>query len=247
MILLRPQDTIHKVQLTRLLTEILDNPTLSQNLYFKGGTCAAMLGYLDRFSVDLDFDLKQGADKATLRSLFHKIFKRIDSSVKDESKKALEFILKYEAPANQRNTIKLDALDLHAKANIYKDFFLPEIVRYAKCQTIETMFANKLVALTDRYDKRKSIAGRDVYDIHHFYTSGYRYNGGVITERTNLSITDYFKKLAKFVETKVTQTIINQDLNTLLPYDKFKKVRKTLKNETLAFLNNEILSAKTNN
>ena len=57
MILLRPQDTIHKVQLTRLLTEILDNPTLSQNLYFKGGTCAAMLGYLDRFSVDLDFDL----------------------------------------------------------------------------------------------------------------------------------------------------------------------------------------------
>ena len=57
MILLRPQDTIHKVQLTRLLTEILDNSILSQNLYFKGGTCAAILGYLDRFSVDLDFDL----------------------------------------------------------------------------------------------------------------------------------------------------------------------------------------------
>ena len=73
MILLRPQDVFHKVQLTRLLTEILDNSILSQNLYFKGGTCAAILGYLDRFSVDLDFDLKQGADKTKLRPIFQKI------------------------------------------------------------------------------------------------------------------------------------------------------------------------------
>jgi len=35
---------------------IYDDPILTDNLYFKGGTCAAMLGYLDRFSVDLDFD-----------------------------------------------------------------------------------------------------------------------------------------------------------------------------------------------
>ncbi|HIP71371.1 MAG TPA: hypothetical protein EYH05_08260, partial [Anaerolineae bacterium] len=47
----------HRIQLTRLLTEILDDPYLAASLYFKGGTCAAMLGYLDRFSVDLDFDL----------------------------------------------------------------------------------------------------------------------------------------------------------------------------------------------
>ncbi len=244
MILLRPQDVFHKVQLTRLLTEILDNSILSQNLYFKGGTCAAILGYLDRFSVDLDFDLKQGADKTKLRPIFQKIFSHLDLVAKDESSKALEFFLKYEARPNQRNTIKLDVLDLHVKANVYKEMFLPEVARYAKCQTIETMFANKLVALIDRYKKHGNIAGRDVYDIHHFFTNGYSFESNVILERTGLSPVNYFKKLSKFIENKVTQTIINQDLNTLLAYDKFKKIRKTLKNETLMFLQNEITKLK---
>ena len=57
MLNLRPEDILHKSQLNRLLIEIIDQPTLSQNLAFKGGSCASMLGYLDRFSVDLDFDV----------------------------------------------------------------------------------------------------------------------------------------------------------------------------------------------
>ena len=57
MIDIRPEDIIHKSYLNRLLMEIIDRPVLSHNLAFKGGTCAAMLGYLDRFSVDLDFDV----------------------------------------------------------------------------------------------------------------------------------------------------------------------------------------------
>ena len=59
---LRPEDILHKSNLHRLLMEVVDQPVLAQSLAFKGGTCAAMLGYLDRFSVDLDFDLVNGCN-----------------------------------------------------------------------------------------------------------------------------------------------------------------------------------------
>ena len=70
MIPIRPADARHKAQLLRLLTAIVDSPYLSQNLYFKGGTCASMLGFLDRFSVDLDFDLNQNADTKIIHAEF---------------------------------------------------------------------------------------------------------------------------------------------------------------------------------
>ena len=37
----------------------------------------------------------------------------------------------------------------------------------------------------------------------------------------------------------VTDDIINQDLSTLLPYEIFSRIRKTLKRETLIFLRDE--------
>lgn len=240
MIIVRPQDVLHKFQLLKLLVEILDNPILSSSLYFKGGTCASMLGMLDRFSVDLDFDTKLGADEILLRSEFHQIFKKLDLLIKDESKAALEFFVKYPAPDNQRSIIKVDALNLHVKANKYAPQFLPEIDRTAACQTKETIFANKLVALKDRYDRNGSIAGRDVFDIHHFFLKGFSYNRNVIEERTKKTVLEFFKDLEIFIETKITSTIIDQDLNTLLPNTIFQKIRKTLKQETLMFLKQEI-------
>ena len=57
------QRAYHKAQLYRLLIRLLDNQKIASDIFFKGGTCSSMLGFLDRFSVDLDFDLKKGADK----------------------------------------------------------------------------------------------------------------------------------------------------------------------------------------
>jgi len=93
MITLRPTDAIHKAYLLRTLTEIVDNPILSTSIYFKGGTCASMMGILDRFSVDLDFDLKIGVNEKELRNEFHKIFGKLGFSLDQESQKALDFFL----------------------------------------------------------------------------------------------------------------------------------------------------------
>lgn len=236
MIFVKPEDVLHKAQLLKLLTEIADNHLLSSNVYFKGGTCATMLGYLDRFSVDLDFDLKKNADKLKLLPEFMKIFKKLDLKVEKGNGKNLFFILKYDAPKDQRNTTKLSVSDVFVKANEYKTFFMAEIDRLVACQTIETMFANKLVAVVDRYNKHEKIAGRDIYDIHHFFSKGYTFKKEIIEERMKMSVEDYFKKLIKFIDEKVTDRVLTEDLNMLLPYDIFLKFRKILKPETLIFL-----------
>lgn len=229
-------NSLHKFQLLKTLTEIIDNPVLSQNIYFKGGTCASMLGYLDRFSVDLDFDLKIGSDVDTLRNEFITIFKNLDLELSNNNGKTLFFELKYHSKSNVRNTIKLSVYQEIVRSNIYKAVFLPEIDRLVNCQTIETMFANKLVAPVDRFQKHQKIAGRDIYDIHYFFSQDYKFKKEIIEERMKTDVQSYIKMLIDFVEKEINETTLNEDLNTLLPNDKFQRIRKVLKQEVLIFL-----------
>ena len=239
MLSLRPEDILHKSYLNRLLMEIIDQPLLAQTLAFKGGSCAAMLGYLDRFSVDLDFDVLENADEVVIRRSFHRVFDILGFSVKLEFNNVLFFQLRFPSHTGKRNTLKVSASNLSIKANQYKVQYFPEIDRLINSQTIETMFANKLVSLTDRYDQHKTIAGRDVYDIHHFFSHGHGYHDEIIRERTGFSALDYFSRLIEFITDHVTQTIINQDLNSLLPNIQFQQVRKILLPETLFMLERE--------
>ena len=236
---LRPEDIIHKSYLHRLLMEIVDQPLMAQTLAFKGGTCAAMLGYLDRFSVDLDFDVLKDADETALRKIFHRVFSRLGFRVTLEFDKALFFQLRYPSSPGKRNTLKVSASNVRVKSNQYKVQYFPEIDRLMNSQTIGTMFANKLVAVTDRYEQHKTVAGRDIYDIHHFFVQGYRYDGAVIRERTGLESGKYFGKLIGFIKKHFTQTTINEDLNSLLPDRQFQQVRKILIPETLSILERE--------
>ena len=61
----------------------------------------------------------------------------------------------------------------------------------------------------------------------------------MITERTGVEPKVFLAKLAEFVAKEVTQTVIDQDLNMLLPPDKFHQIRKVLLPETLNWLNQE--------
>jgi predicted nucleotidyltransferase component of viral defense system len=240
MMTLRPEDIIHKSYLDRILIEVIDNPLLSQHLAFKGGTCSAMLGFLDRFSVDLDFDLLDKAQAKVLRGEFHKVFKQLGLTVAKEYDAILFFQVKYPSDGHGiRNTVKVSAHDIPVKANDYAVQYFQEIDRLMKSQTIETMFANKLVALTDRYAKYQTIAGRDLYDIHHYFVQGYKYKGAVIQERTGLSSKEYISSLIGFITKHITQTVVNEDLNTLLTNENFQQIRKILIPETIAFLENE--------
>ncbi len=219
--------------------EIVDQPYLAQALAFKGGTCAAMLGFLDRFSVDLDFDLLEGSDVAAVRSGFRQAFVELGLEVLVEFDNALIFKLRYPTTPGRRNTIKVSANSLICLANVYRVQYFPEIDRLIKSQTIETMFANKLAAVLDRYERHGSVAGRDIYDIHHFFVQGYSYHAAVIRERTGLDALEYLGQLSAFIRDHITQTVINEDLNSLLPNQQFQKIRKILIPETLSLLERE--------
>ena len=152
--------------------------------------------------------------------------------------------MKYDAPSVKRNTIKIEILDKMFKANQYKPQYLKDIDRTISCQTIDTMFANKLVALKERYEEHGTIASRDLYDIHHFFLQGYSYNRDLISERRNTDPQLYLIELKEFINAHITQTIIDQGINTIVEYNKFKKIRNSLKAEVLLFIQSEIEGSK---
>lgn len=241
MILPNKKDAIHKAWLYRVLEAIADDSYLSASLYFKGGTCASMLLWLDRFSVDLDFDFN-GSDKDILkaRNSLENIFSKLGLTVKDKSKVGIQYFLKYKSDDSNRNILKIDVTFPLIKSSEYETVRLLEIDRFLICQTKETMFAHKLVAVLDRFEKTGGIAGRDIYDIHHFFMKGFDYNVSVIEERRGMSIKDFFISLFDFIDQKVTDKMLSEDLNSLLPYEQFVQIRKVLKRETLTLIKDEI-------
>lgn len=239
-------DNIHKAWMYRALEGIASDAYLSSVLYFKGGTCASMLGWLDRFSVDLDFDYGgKLEDVQKTRDSLEIIFADLGLSIKDKSKNGIQYFLKYENDNNHgnnmaRNTLKIDAsFPLFVSSKYISQRFL-EIDRVFICQTKETMFSHKLCALLDRFEKTGHIAGRDLYDIHHFFMNGYSYDAAVITERTGILPKEFLSKLVAFIEKHVTDQVITEDLSSLLASQKFKILRKVLKREVIQLLKGEL-------
>ncbi len=235
------KDAIHKAWLYRILSAIADDQYCAGTLYFKGGTCASMLGWLDRFSVDLDFDYagdKNNVEKT--RAALESVFAKLGLSVKDKSKNGIQYFLKYDNTGSERKVLKIDASFPLFFASKYAPMRFLEIDRILVCQTKETMFAHKLAAVMDRFKKTRTIAGRDIYDIHHFFMSGFDYDADVIKERTGMEAKEFLTDLADFIDKKVTEKVISEDLNSLLPQNIFSLTRTILKRETIGLLQDEI-------
>lgn len=233
------KNAIHKAWLYRIVEAIADDSFLPGVLYFKGGTCAALLGWLPRFSVDLDFDYAgDSKDIPKTQHALERCFKKLGLQIKDKSKNGIQYFLKYEHIG--RNTVKLDASFPLFRTSRYAPQMISDIDRVLTCQTKETMFAHKLVAAIDRFEKTGRIAGRDIYDIHHFFLSGFSYDAAVIEERSGANAKKFLSELHDFIDAKVTDRVISEDLNALLPRDTFRILRKVLKREVLGLLNDDI-------
>ncbi len=240
MIVPRRQDIKHKIQLFRLLRAILSNDFLANALVFKGGTYASLLNVLDRFSVDLDFDLPDKTATAKVRNELYKVFNDLGLAVKDESKKYLQFFLKYSAPDNERNTLELDINDQPSKFNTYQRVRLSEIRMFCRGHAPETMFANKLIVAKARFDKAGKIAGRDFYDIRRFFEQGIGVNVKVVEDLSGLSYKEYLKELLDLIEREVSDKTLREDLAPLMKIDFLNKELPHLKPELIMFLEGEI-------
>lgn len=244
MILPDKKDAIHKAWLYRLLEGIADDRGLSSVLYFKGGSCASMLGWLPRFSVDLDFDYAGTTVPDRIRAVrarLEKLFNELGLVISDQSKNGIQYFLKYAHPNTYaRRSLKIEASFPLFTSSVYEPARFIEIDRILHCQTRETMFAHKLVAPLDRFEKTGQIAGRDIFDIHHFFMSGVPYRLEVIEERRGISAPHFLGELRDFIKRLVTEKVITEDLSFLLPLPDFKRIRTILKREVLTLIQDEI-------
>ncbi|MFA5995611.1 MAG: nucleotidyl transferase AbiEii/AbiGii toxin family protein [Patescibacteria group bacterium] len=234
-------DILHKAKLFAVLQAVADNAYLCTTLRFKGGTYAALMGYLNRFSVDLDFDyIDDMINLPKARANIETLAQQLELNIKDQSQNHLQYFFQYQADNHKRNTLKLEAYAPAPKANEYIPVYFPEIDRTLQCETIETMFANKLAAVLGRYRKHKRIAGRDIFDVSQFFQQKFHYKPEILLEiYPEFTIKEYFAKIITLIKTQVSQKIIDENLNMLLSPLQFQLLRKTIKQTTLDYLQQE--------
>ncbi|MDP2691755.1 MAG: nucleotidyl transferase AbiEii/AbiGii toxin family protein [bacterium] len=243
MLIPQPHDALHRAWLYRLLTAIADDSVLASLLHFKGGTCAAMRGFIDRFSVDLDFELKDSQEITLSGKHLERIFASLGLKRDDRSNVVPQYFLKYSNPRGGRNSLRVDITCPAPVSNTFEKVRFADIDRILSAQTLPTLVANKMVALMDRFERHGSIAGRDIYDIHQYLLKGYPFNSAVIEERRSTEVLHFLKELSDFIEKHITLTNLDEDLNPLLPPETFRQIRKTLKRETILLLKDRIDSA----
>lgn len=246
MLIPQPKDALHKRQMITLLRGVLSDPQLSNSLYLKGGTYAALMGYLERFSVDLDFDIltKDPQVIGQLKTRLHKLFENLHLTVADQSQHYLQFFLKYSSPETARNTLKLEVSDRVSPENEYETVTLKELGIVCRAQTLQTMVANKMVAALARYEQKGEPAGRDFFDIREFLLAGYPIKKEIVEERTGLSYTNYVSKLRDFVQHKLMPSDLYSDLNSLLPPHNFKNLINQIIPDLKMLLGDELARAR---
>lgn len=176
----------HRQIMYNILKEIFESP-FSKKLAFKWWTASYFLYGLDRFSTDLDFDIIW--ETANWENFDNEIVKILEKYW--TLKKWKKMLLSY---WDEDINIKIDISRNIWDSNSYEivNFFWIDM----NIQTKGTIFANKLVALTDR----NNIANRDIYDIYFFFKNGFDINEAVIFERTGKDLKEYFSDILQFLK-----------------------------------------------
>ncbi len=211
----------HEQILKNILRDIYTNQYLQAALAFKGGSCLYMFYGLDRFSVDLDFNLRTENFNPDNVTKILKDYIRIDDQ---ENERFTWFWLgSYEA-GKQRIKLEISKRDYPDKY-INKDFYGITIpIMEPSC-----MFAHKLCAITDR----KVLKNRDIYDAHFMFKKGFDINEEIIMLRTGKTQKEYFTYLIKYISDNVNSNNIIEGLGELLNNNQKDKVRATLLKDIL--------------
>ena len=99
----------HKTVLIRILKDIYSHPGIGPILGFKGGTAAYLFYGLDRFSVDLDFDLLDSDKKDYVFQEIKNILEKYGRvKIADIKRYSLIFILAYTDKENDAQNVKVE-------------------------------------------------------------------------------------------------------------------------------------------
>jgi len=216
----------HRTILFQILKDIYSNITVSPFLGFKGGTAALMFYELDRFSVDLDFDLLNESKADEVFTRVNKIVSKY-GILKESHKKRfnLFYLLSYE---NKAHNIKIEINRRQPGSNY-------EIKTYLGVSMMvmvsEDMFAHKLVAMSERMSK----TSRDIYDVHFFLKKRFAINKDIVEKRSNMLFDKFLKRSISLLE-KMNNKKILTGIGELLTVNQKNWVKSDLRAETIALL-----------
>ncbi len=217
----------HRQILFNLLVDIYQSPAGSF-LGFKGGTMFYFFFQLDRFSVDLDFDLLNKEKKELVYDEIRQILQKY-GKIKDEAEKenTILFFLSY---GEAEHNVKVEISKRSCAFNQYEiNNFYGTDVRVLK---LEDALAHKLVAALER----KRVANRDFYDIFFFLKQGAKFNEDIIKTRTGKSKVEFLLNLRDKLDKKVSSRGVLEGLGELVDGEKKKWVKESLKKELLGLL-----------
>ncbi len=225
--------TTHKNILLKILKDIFTNPLLGQTLGFKGGTAAFLFYNLERFSVDLDFDLLDSAKEGFIFEQVKIILEKYGNLKEAEKKKFnLLFILSYDNKEDNAQNVKVEInrRDFGSKYEV-KTFLGISM----KVMAQEDMFAHKLVAMYERIGR----TNRDIFDVWFFLKNDWPINKEIIENRSGMSFKDFLIKCIDLLD-KMSGAGILAGMGELLDESQKNWVKINLKNDVLFLLRLEL-------
>ncbi|MEJ2600604.1 MAG: nucleotidyl transferase AbiEii/AbiGii toxin family protein [Anaerolineales bacterium] len=218
--------TTHKAILFQILKDIYIDTTISPFLGFKGGTAALMFYGLDRFSVDLDFDLIDENQKDYVYNRMIAIVQKYGTIKESHIKRFNLFIvLSYEDKArNVKVEINLRQFGSRYEIKTYLGVSMRVMV-------IEDMFAHKLMAMYERIGK----TSRDIYDVWFFLKSRYPINKEIVENRAQMPFDRLVKKCIAQLEEMSNRHILD-GVGELLTTSQKDWAKAKLREETIALL-----------
>ncbi|RLG14272.1 nucleotidyl transferase AbiEii/AbiGii toxin family protein [Candidatus Pacearchaeota archaeon] len=219
----------HKNILVKILKSIFSDPTISPLLGFKGGSAAMLFYELDRFSVDLDFDLLDVEKEDYVFNRVKTILENYGTVKKAEIKRFnLLFILSYDRKEKNAQNIKVEInrRSFGSKYNVQSYLGIP-----MKVMNREDMAAHKLVAMLERIGK----TNRDIFDVYFFFEHDWPINKQIIENRMGMPYKRFLEKCIKALSQMDNRNIL-AGMGELLTEKQKNWVKTKLKTETLFLL-----------
>ncbi|HEY4505829.1 MAG TPA: nucleotidyl transferase AbiEii/AbiGii toxin family protein [Candidatus Paceibacterota bacterium] len=184
----------HKNILIKILKDIYTDATISPILGFKGGTAAAFFYGLDRFSVDLDFDLLD-SDKEDY--VFDRVKAIIENygMLKEARKKRFNilYVLSYDDKDINAQNVKVEINRREFGSKYAVESFLGISMQV---MVKEDMVAHKLCAMYERIGK----TNRDIFDVQFFLSHDWLVNKKIVEDRMGVSYAEFLKKCIEAME-----------------------------------------------
>lgn len=216
----------HKTILFQILKDIYSDTRIAPFLGFKGGTAALMFYNLDRFSVDLDFDL---LDNSKEKVVFERVTNIVEKygTIREANRKrfGLFYVLSYEDTAS------------HIKVEIHRRQFGSryEIKTYLGVSMLvmvpEDVFAHKLVAMHERIGK----TSRDIYDVWFFLQQRFPINREIVEKRSGMSFDTFLQTCIVQLE-KMSNRHILDGVGEFLTSRQKDWAKAKLREETISLL-----------